>query len=500
MTDTLEQDDVEPSSEECPAVHSRRALLAGAAGAAGIAITSVVAEGILGVDVAQATTVTAVGCEYVMTWDGTTAQAINGHNNNVDYSGSDWATVWNQMIAHLNGLTVPGGKVRIQKSDANNGVILISTTLNTCPNLSVDGGGAGVVLQAKSSFTSGTNGSNMVDAGHPGAAVGQFHLDDVTLDCNGGAAQNGILAYSGAAVTSYITRCSISGFGTAGIALGKIGDATGSSDVWVSHCVIGPGATGSHASIDVYDGDAHILWCNLYQGGSYGVYIDGASTVEVKFCHCVIKSSVTTGAPVWVAGAQNTVLMGNYLDNVSNAFGGITLMGTTSHGSILKTRILGNHFNMNSANPAIYVDDAAAISMNNLLISDNNIAGNASPFTPEIVQFNSVPASLLTSCLIEDNTGNNVTTIYSLSGTSTGTPASIESNVLGNSASMTYGVASFAGTLTKVITHNLIAAPSVVLVTPSADRRAWVTAISATQFTINLSAVLTGPVYWRASI
>ena len=52
--------------------------------------------------------------------------------------------------------------------------------------------------------------------------------------------------------------------------------------------------------------------------------------------------------------------------------------------------------------------------------------------------------------------------------------------------------------LTEVVAHGLGAAPSTVLVTPQKDERVWVTAVNATDFTVNRSGS-TGALgfYWR---
>ncbi len=191
---------------------------------------------------------------------------------------------------------------------------------------------------------------------------------------------------------------------------------------------------------------------------------------------------------------------------MNSANGGLAAIGTTGTGAINRLRVLNNHFNMNSGNPAILLDNAAGISMNGpFVIAGNNIAGNTAPITPSIVRLSNLTAAALNNMVIAQNEASSVTTTYDKAGTTpAGTrPVLVTGNNVGG-AQESRGNAVFSAVASVVVTHNLFAAPNWFSIATQASAappsEPWITAIGATTFTINFSAAFTGTVSWAAAV
>jgi len=401
---------------------------------------------------------------YIIFKDGNLIVAKNGKTGKRDYSGTDAASVIQSAVDH-------GGLIFIKE-----GHYLISSPISITKTTWIQGAGMDWHTGEKATVL------------------------EATADMTG---ENGVFEFEGEDRVHF----------------------TGISDLTIYN----PTGRAKNAIYAVNISDAVFRRLYLNQGTECGIYILGTSMDmwNIWIEDCLIENMTLTG--IRIDPAANDITKVHILNNyIYSCDLGINLQEfEATGGTITWVNIKGNHvFNIDKVGIMLWKDAAhvdishnllydcgseAANTFNAIRVGDGNVSGDRCQYVnihDNIVHGNSVSKYGISLEDYSDNIHvvNNIVHDCATAGINaeaTVTNYVIREN-LGHQTENSGTATIPNGNTSVVVNHGLVAAPSVVLVTGTHSEVAspWITNITATQFTINVSGAVTADrdLYWRAEV
>ena len=419
---------------------------------------------------------TVIPTSYLVFTDGTTTYGRNGNTGAIDYSGTNTATVINNVISAMSN----GGKIFVKQGvytltstvNLGNAIELIGETENV-GNLVGASPNAGVVFNIS---------GNIV--GISASSVKAVRINDFLI--NGNKVNNTIV--SSAHNISFVscTMCYVEHVSSVNAkASGLYIQGNNGNVVWVKDVDM---KTANEAGINAQSAaDFQIDLCNCGSNVGYGIWVKDSSNAGISNSYVYTGGSTANNPGIYLQASNNMRVVNNRVN--TNGYEGIEILASSSgvglH-NIVANNVIYNNGQTSSRAGIRISGSGAGIPSNNTIIGNSIFDDQGSKTQSRSIQEDGTANGNL--IIGNDVDKCSITPCISTVGAST-----IVRNNKGFTTENSGSASVASGATTATVTHGLSYTPSIndIVITPQGNWGScanwWVSSPTSTQFTINCS-------------